>query len=68
MVILIVGEFIFGLGDSLLIAAGVGNTPWTVLAEVLGLWQYWHHNMNCESYNDDIQDGSNSGGLLYWNP
>ena len=33
MVILIVGEFIFGLGDSLLIAAGVGNTPWTVLAE-----------------------------------
>ncbi|MBI87603.1 MAG: hypothetical protein CMB67_01035 [Euryarchaeota archaeon] len=33
MVILIIGEFLFGLGDSLLIAAGVGNTPWTVLAE-----------------------------------
>ncbi len=33
MAILIMGEFIFGLGDSLLIAAGVGNTPWTVLAE-----------------------------------
>ena len=33
MAILVIGEFIFGLGDSLLIAAGVGNTPWTVLAE-----------------------------------
>jgi len=31
--ILVVGEFLFGLGDSLLIAAGIGNTPWTVLAE-----------------------------------
>jgi len=33
LVILVLGEFIFGLGDSLLIAAGIGNTPWTVLAE-----------------------------------
>ena len=33
MTILVIGEFIFGLGDSLLIAAGIGNTPWTVLAE-----------------------------------
>jgi len=33
LVILVIGEFIFGLGDSLLIAAGIGNTPWTVLAE-----------------------------------
>ncbi|MEC7708248.1 MAG: hypothetical protein VYA39_00810, partial [Candidatus Thermoplasmatota archaeon] len=33
MTILVFGEFIFGLGDSLLIAAGIGNTPWTVLAE-----------------------------------
>ena len=31
--ILVVGEFLFGLGDSFLIAAGIGNTPWTVLAE-----------------------------------
>tara|TARA_B100000029_G_scaffold96687_1_gene86806 strand:+ start:689 stop:1381 length:693 start_codon:yes stop_codon:yes gene_type:complete len=31
--ILVVGELLFGLGDSLLIAAGLGNTPWTVLAE-----------------------------------
>ena len=31
--ILVVGEFLFGLGASFLIAAGIGNTPWTVLAE-----------------------------------
>ena len=33
LTILILGEFLFGLGDSVLIAAGIGNTPWTVLAE-----------------------------------
>ncbi len=33
LAILVTGEFIFGLGDSFLIAAGIGNTPWTVLAE-----------------------------------
>ena len=33
LAILILGEFIFGLGDSFLIAAGIGNTPWTGLAE-----------------------------------
>ena len=33
MAILVIGELLFGLGDSLLIAAGIGNTPWTVLAE-----------------------------------
>jgi len=33
LAILVIREFIFGLGDSLLIAAGIGNTPWTVLAE-----------------------------------
>ena len=31
--ILLVGEFLFGLGDAFLIVAGVGNAPWTVLAE-----------------------------------
>lgn len=33
LTILVLGEFLFGLGDSVLIAAGIGNTPWTVLAE-----------------------------------
>ena len=33
LTILILGEFIFGLGDAILIKAGIGNTPWTVLAE-----------------------------------
>ena len=40
--ILVLGEFLFGLGDSLLIAAGIGNTPWTVLAQgisnYVGAW------------------------------
>tara|TARA_B100001750_G_scaffold146661_1_gene117190 strand:- start:7049 stop:7729 length:681 start_codon:yes stop_codon:yes gene_type:complete len=33
LVILLVGLWIFGTGDAILIAAGIGNTPWTVLAE-----------------------------------
>ena len=33
LVILVIGEFLFGLGDAVLIAAEIGNTPWTVLAE-----------------------------------
>tara|TARA_B100001996_G_scaffold18426_1_gene15149 strand:- start:191 stop:859 length:669 start_codon:yes stop_codon:yes gene_type:complete len=37
MTILIIGEFLFGIGDSLLIAAGIGNTPWTVLAEGISI-------------------------------
>ena len=37
MAILILGEFLFGLGDAMLIAADIGNTPWTVLAQGLSL-------------------------------
>ena len=33
LVILLVGLWIFGTGDAILIAAGIGNTPLTVLAE-----------------------------------
>lgn len=33
LLILSVGLWIFGTGDAILIAAGIGNTPWTVLAE-----------------------------------
>ena len=33
LVILCIGLWIFGTGDAILIAAGIGNTPWTVLAE-----------------------------------
>jgi uncharacterized membrane protein YczE len=35
--ILIVGLFIFGLGDALLIASELGNAPWSVLAQGLAL-------------------------------
>ena len=42
MTILVIGEFLFGIGDSLLIAAGIGNTPWTVLAEGISIKiQFW---------------------------
>ena len=34
---LILGLWIFGTGDAFLIAAGVGNTPWTVLAEGIAI-------------------------------
>lgn len=35
------GEFLFGLGDAFLIVAGIGNTPWTVLAEGIALVIDW---------------------------
>ena len=37
LLILCVGLWIFGTGDSVIVAAGVGNTPWTVLAEGIAL-------------------------------
>ena len=41
LVILVTGEFLFGLGDSILIAAEIGNTPWTVLAEGIAFRIDW---------------------------
>ena len=38
---LILGLWIFGTGDAFLIAAGVGNTPWTVLAEGIAINIDW---------------------------
>ena len=38
---LIIGLWIFGTGDAFLIAAGVGNTPWTVLAEGIAINIDW---------------------------
>ena len=35
--ILIFGLFIFGIGDSLLIITGLGNAPWSVLAQGISL-------------------------------
>ena len=37
LLILCVGLWIFGTGDAVIVAAGVGNTPWTVLAEGIAL-------------------------------
>ena len=37
LLILCVGLWIFGTGDAVIVAAGVGNTPWTVLAERIAL-------------------------------
>ncbi len=39
--ILVTGLLIFGAGDAILIAAGVGNTPWTVLAEGIAVKIGW---------------------------
>ena len=41
LLILIAGLWIFGTGDAILIAAGIGNTPWTVLAEGIALNIDW---------------------------
>ena len=37
LLILCVGLWIFGTGDAVIVAAGVGNTPWTGLAEGIAL-------------------------------
>ena len=41
VVFLVVGLTLFGLGEALLIAAGVGVSPWTVFAEGLSLITNW---------------------------
>ena len=41
LTILILGEWIFGTGDAVLIAAGIGNTPWTVLAQGIAVNIGW---------------------------
>ena len=38
---LVVGLVVFGLGDALLIAAGVGVSPWTVLAQGVSVLTGW---------------------------
>ena len=37
LILLIIGLIIFRAGDAVLIAAGIGNTPWTVLAEGIAI-------------------------------
>ena len=37
LLILCAGLWIFGTGDAVIVAAGLGNTPWTVLAEGIAL-------------------------------
>ena len=41
VVILFFGLAIFGLGDSLLVQANLGNAPWTVFAQGLSLKTHW---------------------------
>ena len=37
LIILVIGLWVFGTGDAILVAAGIGNTPWTVLAEGIAI-------------------------------
>ena len=41
LVILIIGLWIFGTGDAVIIAAGLGVAPWTVLAQGIGNQWTW---------------------------
>jgi uncharacterized protein len=36
LTILMAGLWVFGIGEALLVASGLGNSPWTVLAEGVG--------------------------------
>jgi uncharacterized protein len=41
LLFLIFGLFLFGLGETLLLASGVGVSPWTVLAEGISIYTSW---------------------------
>ena len=41
LLILVVGLWIFGTGDAVIIAAGLGVAPWTVLAQGIGNQLNW---------------------------
>ena len=41
LVFLIFGLFLFGLGETLLLASGGGVSPWTVLAEGISIYTSW---------------------------
>ena len=41
LLFLILGLFLFGLGETLLLASGAGVSPWTVLAEGISIYTSW---------------------------
>ena len=41
LLFLILGLFLFGFGETLLLASGVGVSPWTVLAEGISIYTSW---------------------------
>ena len=41
LLFLIFGLFLFGLGETLLLASGAGVSPWTVLAEGISIYTSW---------------------------
>ena len=41
LLFLIFGLFLFGFGETLLLASGVGVSPWTVLAEGISIYTSW---------------------------
>jgi uncharacterized protein len=41
LLFLVFGLFLFGLGETLLLASGVGVSPWTVLAEGISIYTSW---------------------------
>tara|TARA_B000000475_G_scaffold104989_1_gene85218 strand:+ start:367 stop:978 length:612 start_codon:yes stop_codon:yes gene_type:complete len=41
LTILVIGLWIFGTGDAVIIAAGLGVAPWTVLAQGIGIQFHW---------------------------
>ena len=41
LLFLVFGLFLFGLGETLLLASGGGVSPWTVLAEGISIYTSW---------------------------
>jgi len=41
LLFLILGLFLFGLGETILLASGAGVSPWTVLAEGISIYTSW---------------------------
>ena len=48
MIILILGLWIFGTGDAIIVAAGLGVAPWTVLAQGISEQINWTLDINLD--------------------
>ena len=65
-----VGNIIFGFGVAVIIAAGAGLDPWTILAEGLGLIfdvKHWICDIHCKRFSLIALDTTSSNARIWDN-